>query len=68
MLLPSGLGDHVTHLNLSISSYEPDSQRTSAMRSTSMQAQEVSAIPQLDGHRSLPMRDPAGGWMDGFSR
>ena len=27
------------------------------MRSPSMQAQEVSAIPQVDGPGSLPMRD-----------
>ena len=32
-----------------------------------MQAQEVSVIPQLDGPRCLPMRDPTRGWMDGFS-
>ena len=59
VLLPSGLGDHITipHVNLSISGYEPDSLRTSGMRSPSMRAQEVSAIPQLDGPRSLPMRD-----------
>ena len=46
VLLPSGHGDHVTipHVNLSISGYEPDSLRTSSMRSPSMQAQEVSAI------------------------
>ena len=69
VLLPSSLGDHVMipHVNLSISGYEPDSLRTSGMRSPSMQAQEVSAIPKLDGPISLPMRDPAGGQMDGFS-
>ena len=33
-----------------------------------MQAQEVSVIPQLDEPRSHPMRDPARGWVDGFSR
>ena len=70
VLLPSSLGDHVTipHVNLSISGYKPDSLRTSDMISPSMQAQEVSAIPQLDGPRSLPMRGPTGGQMDGFSR
>ena len=38
VLLPSSLGDHVTipHVNLSISGYEPDSLRTSGMRSPSM--------------------------------
>ena len=70
VLLPSSLGDHVTipHVNLSIFGYEPKSLRTSGMRSPSMRAQEVSAIPQFDRPRSLPMRDPAGGWMDRFSR
>ena len=35
VLLPSGHGDHVTipHVNLSISGYEPNSLRTSSMRS-----------------------------------
>ena len=70
VLLPSGLGEHATipHVNLSISGYEPDSLRTSGMRSTSMQAQEVSTIPQLDGPRTILMRDPAGGQMDRFSK
>ena len=60
VLLPSGCWDHVTkpHGNLSISGYEPDSLRTSGMRSPPMWAQEVSTIPQLDGPGSLPMRDP----------
>ena len=68
MLLPSGLGDHITipHVNLSISGYEPDSLRTSGMRSPSMRAQEVSAIPQLDGPRSLPMRDHTRGRVGEF--
>ena len=30
------------------------------MRSPSMQAQEISIMPQLDGPRTLPMRDPIG--------
>ena len=70
VMLPSNLGDHVTipHVNLSISGYEPDSLRTSGVRSPSEQPQEVSAIPKLDGPRSLPMRGPVGGQMDGFSR
>ena len=38
------------------------------MRSPSMRAQEVSTIPQVDGPRSLPMRDPIGRWMHGVSR
>ena len=70
VLLPSGHGDHVMipHVNLSISGYEPDSLRTSGMRSQSMQAQEVSAIPQVDGPGSLPMRDPIERWMNGIPR
>ena len=49
VLLPSSLGDCVAipHVNLSISGYEPDSLRTTGMRSPSMWAQEVSAIPQV---------------------
>ena len=47
VLLPSGLGDHIMIpcVNLSISGYEPDSLKTSGMRSLSMRAQDVSAIP-----------------------
>ena len=62
IMLPSGQGDHlmIPHVNLSISGYKPDSLRTSNMRSPSMQAQEISIMPQLDGPGSLPMRDPIG--------
>ena len=68
VLLPSGQGDHVmiTHVNFSISGYEPDSLRSSSMRSPSMWAQEASAIPQVDGPGSLPMRDPSERWMNGI--
>ena len=45
------------HVNLSILGYEPDSLRTSGIRSPPMRAQEVSAIPQLDGPGSLPTGD-----------
>ena len=38
------------------------------MRSPSMWAQEVSAIPQVDGPGSLPMRDPIERWMNGIPR
>ena len=40
ILLPSGLGDHIPmpHVNLSISGYEPDSLRTSSLRSPPMRA------------------------------
>ena len=68
VLLPSGLRDHVTipHVNLSISGYEPDSLGTSGMRPLSRRAQEVSTIPQLDGPRSLPMRDHTRGRVGEF--
>ena len=68
-LLTSSHGDHVTipHVNLSISGFEADSLRTFGMRSPSMQAQEVSAIPQLDGPRFLLMREPARARKCGFS-
>ena len=57
-LLPSGLGDHVLtpHVNLSILGYEPDSLRTTDIRSPPVRAQEVSVIPQLDGPGTLPIR------------
>ena len=58
----------IPHVNLSISGYETDSLRTSSMGSPSMWAQEVSAIPQVDGPRSLPMRDPIERWMNEITR
>ena len=58
----------IPHVNLSISGYEPDSLRTSGMRSPSMQAQEISAIPQVDGPGSPPMRDHIERWMNGIPR
>ena len=57
MLLPSDQGDHVMIPYVNLSIYKPDSLRISCMRSPSTQAQEVSAIPQVDGPGSLPMRD-----------
>ena len=59
VLLPSGLRDHtaIPHVNLSILDYEPDSLRTSGIKSPPVRAQEVSMIPQLDGPGSLPIRD-----------
>ena len=70
MLLPSGHGDHITICmsNLSISGYKADSLRNSSMTSPSMQAREVSAIPQVDGPGSLPMRDPIERQMNGIPR
>ena len=51
VLLASAQWNHVMipHVNLSISGYEPHSLRTFGMRSPSMWAQKVSAIPQVDG-------------------
>ena len=68
VLLPSGLGDHITipHVNLSILDYEPDSLRTSSIRSPPVGAQEVSVIPQLDGPGSLPIKDDTRGRMGRF--
>ena len=63
ILLPPGHEDHVKipHVNLSITSYEPDSLRTLVgMGTPSMRTQEISTIPQLDGPVSLSMRDPIG--------
>ena len=68
VLLLSGLGDHISmpHVNLSILGCKPNSLRTSGLRSPPMRAQEVSAIPQLDGSGSLPTRDPTRGTGDRF--
>ena len=61
-MLPSGGGDHlaIPQINLSILGYEPDSLRTSHIRSPFKWAQEILIMPQLDGPTSLPMRDPVG--------
>ena len=68
VLLPSSLGDHVAipHVNLSISGYEPDSLRTSGIRSPPVRAWEVSVIPQLDRPGSLPIRDHTRGRVGRF--
>ena len=70
IMLPSSRGYHlmIPQVNLSILGHEPDSLRTSHMRSPSMQAQEISIMPQLDGLGSLPMRDPIGRRMHEISR
>ena len=70
VILPSSQEDYITipHVNLSISGYEPDSLRTSNIRSPLMWTQEVSTIPQLDGSGSLLMRDPTGRRMHEVSR
>ena len=64
VLLPAGHEDHVRipHVNLSLTGYEPESLRTLAgTRSPSMRTHEISTIPQLDGPRSLPRREPERG-------
>ena len=61
VLLPSGHGDYVKtpHVNLSITGYEPDSLRTlEGTRSPSIRTHEISVVPQLDGSRCLPKREP----------
>ena len=61
VLLPSGQGDHlkITHVNLSKTGYEPDSLRTLVgTRSPSMRTHEISEVPQLDGPRPLPRKEP----------
>ena len=62
VMLPSCRGGHLTipQVNLSISRYEPDSLRTSHIRSPSMLSQGISIMPCLDGPGSLPMRDTIG--------
>ena len=66
---PLVLGDHIMipYVNLSMSGYEPDSLRTSGIRSPSVRAPGVSMIPQLDGPGSLPIRDHTRGRMSRFS-
>ena len=56
----------ILHVSLSILGYEPDSLRTSGIRSPPVRAQEVSMIPQLDGPGSLPIRDHTRGRMGRF--
>ena len=71
ILLPSGHGNYVKipHVNLSITGYEPDSLRPLVgTRSPSMRTHEISAIPQMDGPRSLPRREPHRGQMNEVPR
>ena len=51
VLIPPGIGDNasIANVSLSILGYEPDSLRTSGIRSPPVRGQEVSMIPQLDG-------------------
>ena len=65
VLIPPGIGDNasIPHVSLSISGYEPDSLRTSGIRSPPVRVQEAFMIPQLDGPRSLPIRDLTRGRM-----
>ena len=68
VLIPPVLGDNTTilHVTLSTLGYEPDSLRTSGIRSPPVRAQEVSMIPQLDGSGSLHIRDHTRGRMGRF--
>ena len=58
VLIPPGIEDNalIPHVSLSILGYEPDSLRSSGIRSPPARAQETSMIPQLDGPGSLPIR------------
>ena len=60
VIIPPIIGDNIAipHISLSASGYEPDSLRTLGIRSPPVRTQEISMIPQLDGPRSLPTRDP----------
>ena len=66
VLIPPGLGDNTMIPHVSISIYEPDSLRTSGIRSPPVRPQEVSMIPQLDGPGSCPVRDHTAGRMGRF--
>ena len=59
VMLQSGGGDQmaIPQINLSISGYEPNSLQDS-LRTPATRAQEISILPQLDGHISLPTRGP----------
>ena len=60
MIIPPIIGHNIiiAHISLSTSGYDSDSLRTSGIRSPPVRTQEISTIPQLDGLRSLPTRDP----------
>ena len=59
VILPTGMNEQVPmpHINLSILSYDPESLRGSHIRTQDTGIQESSAIPQLDGPVSIPIRD-----------
>ena len=69
VLIPPGVGNNasIPHVSLSILGYEPDLLRTSGIRSPPARVQDVSMIPQLDGTRSLPIRDLTRGRMGRLS-
>ena len=62
VMLPSGGGDQLalTHINLSILGYEPNSLRDSHTRCPATRAQEILIVPQLVVSISLPTKDPIG--------
>ena len=58
IILPTGVNEQVPmpHINLSILGYEPESLRSSHMRTQDTGIQENSTIAQLDGPVSIPTR------------
>ena len=59
VILPTGMSEQVPmpHINLSISGYDPESLRSSHMRTQDTGIQENATILQLDRPVSIPIRD-----------
>ena len=59
VILPIGMDEQVPmpHINLSISGYDPESLRSSHMRTQDTGIQENVTIPQMDGPVSILIRD-----------
>ena len=59
VILPTGMSKQMPmpHINLSISGYDPESLRSSHVRTQDTRIQEDLTIPQLDGPVSIPIRD-----------
>ena len=58
VILPTGISEQVPmpHINLSILGYDPESLRSSHVRTQDTGIQEDATIPQLDGPVSIPVR------------
>ena len=59
VILPTGMNEQVPmpHINLSILGYDPESLRSSHIRTQDRGIQGNSTIQQLDGPVSIPIRD-----------